>query len=77
MIDVLRQLQQVPAARPTSPTDIAETGQPLWPGQAANEHDDEAPAAASVADEPLLEELARQPKVREYLGDRLDDDELR
>ena len=29
------------------------------------------------ADEPLLEELARQPKVQEYLGERLDDDELR
>ena len=46
-------------------------------GRVKLERIDGRSCSSVCADKPLLEELARQPKVREYLGERLDDDELR
>ena len=58
-------LQQVSAAD-QSADGHRRTGQPLWPGQAGEAGGDKLRLVC--ADRPLLEELARQPKVREYLG---------
>ena len=58
------------------PTDLARAGRPLRPGQARADRR-RASCGWSADDRPLLEELARQPKVRDYLGERLDDDQLR
>ncbi|HZY90586.1 MAG TPA: DNA repair helicase XPB [Gemmataceae bacterium] len=74
MLDVLRRYSKFPL--PTSlAADIAETVGRY--GRVKLERlepvNGEAPALRLVcADGPLLEELARQPKVRDYLGERLD-----
>ncbi|MFN4260486.1 MAG: DNA repair helicase XPB [Gemmataceae bacterium] len=68
MIDVLAQYSKFPL--PTNlPTDIAETVSRYGRVRLEKEGD----KLRLVCDDlPLLEELARQPKVREYLGERLD-----
>jgi DNA excision repair protein ERCC-3 len=74
MVDVLRRYSKFPL--PTSlAADIAETvsryGRVKL--QRLEPVNGEAPALRLVCpDVPLLEELARQPKVRDYLGERLD-----
>ncbi len=71
MVDVLRRYSKFPL-----PTNLADrhrrAGQPLRPRQARASTSDRLRLVC--ADRPLLEELARQPKVRDYLGDRLDAD---
>ena len=69
MVEVLQQYSKFPL--PTNlPTDIAETVSRY--GRVQLERLDDEPLRLVCADKPLLEELARQPKVREYLGDQLD-----
>jgi DNA excision repair protein ERCC-3 len=68
MIEVLRRYSKFPI--PTNlPTDISELVSRY--GRVKLERDG-SHLRLSCADRPLLEELARQPKVREYLGERLD-----
>src|SRR5689334_11529748 len=73
MIDVLRRYSKFPLPA-NLPTDITELVSRY--GRVRLERvGDGADVAASMlrlvcADLPLLEELARQPRVREYLGDR-------
>jgi DNA excision repair protein ERCC-3 len=68
MIDVLRRFSKFPL--PTNlGTDLAERVARY--GRVKLERDGNALRLVSE-DKPLLEELARQPKVRQYLGERLD-----
>src|SRR5947209_86224 len=68
MIDVLRRYSKFPL--PTNlPTDIGELVGRY--GRVKLERDGDH-LRLSCQDRPLLEELARQPKVRDYLGERLD-----
>ncbi len=68
MIDALRRFSKFPV--PTNlPADIAELVARY--GRVKLERIDDG-LRLVCADAPLLEELARQPKVRDYLGDRLD-----
>jgi DNA excision repair protein ERCC-3 len=68
MIDVLRRYSKFPL--PTNlPTDINELVSRY--GRVKLEREGES-LRLVCADRPLLEELARQPKVRDYLGERLD-----
>src|SRR5207302_6092199 len=68
MIDVLRRYSKFPI--PTNlPTDISELVGRY--GRVKLERDG-SHLRLSCTDRPLLEELARQPKVRDYLGERLD-----
>ncbi len=55
---------------PNLPADLAETVGRY--GRVRLERIDEDKLRLVCADKPLLEELARQPKLRDYLGERLD-----
>lgn len=68
MIDVLRRFSKFPIPN-NLPTDIHEIV-----GRYGRVRLERADAKLRLVcdDRPLLEELARQPKVRDYLGDRLD-----
>jgi DNA excision repair protein ERCC-3 len=68
MIEVLRRYSKFPL--PSSlPADIAETVSRF--GRVRLERDGES-LKVVCSDQPLLEELTRQPKVRQYFGERLD-----
>src|SRR5215831_5229312 len=68
MVEVLRRYSKFPL--PTNlPTDIAELVGRY--GRVRLERDGDK-LRLVCDDRPLLEELARQPKVRDYLGERLD-----
>lgn len=70
MIDVLRRFSKFPI--PTNlPADIAETVSRY--GRVRLEKHDDQKMRLVCKDRPLLEELARQQKIRPYLGDRLND----
>src|SRR5947209_6099442 len=68
MIDVLRRFSKFPLPNNLL-TDIAELVQRY--GRVRLEKDGDR-LRLICQDKPLLEELARQPKVRDYLGERLD-----
>ena len=67
---VLQQYSKFPLP-PNLPTDIAETVSRY--GRVKLERIDADNLQLVCADKPLLEELARNKKVKEYLGERLDD----
>src|ERR1700747_2787076 len=68
MVDVLQRYSKFPLPS-NLPTDLAELGERY--GRVKIEKADEK-LRLVCDDRPLLEELARQPKVREYLGERID-----
>jgi DNA excision repair protein ERCC-3 len=72
MIEVLRRYSKFPLPS-NLPPDLAELVS-RYGRVRLERHDAEGASALrlSCKDVPLLEELARQPKVREYLGDRID-----
>jgi DNA excision repair protein ERCC-3 len=69
MIDVLNQYTKFPIPA-NLPADIAETVSRY--GRVKLERIDENSLKLVCRDKPLLEELARQKKLQEYLGERLD-----
>src|SRR5688572_30781874 len=70
VVGVLHQHTKFPIP-PNLPADIAETVSRY--GRVRLERADGGALRLVCRDVPLLEELARQKKVREYLGDRLDE----
>ena len=74
MIDVLAQYSKFPLPANLA-TDIAELVSRY--GRVRLETSTATCLRLVCTDRPLLEELARQPKVREYLGERLDADSFR
>jgi len=79
MIDVLRRYSKfpIPANLPPDITDLVSRYgrvrlEKYDPGDGSTQEKGATALRLVCADVPLLEELARQPKVREYLGPRLD-----
>jgi len=70
MLDVLRRYTKFPIPG-NIPTDIAEAVSRY--GRVRLERHEDGKLRMVCADRPLLEELMRQKKVKEYLGDRLDE----
>jgi DNA excision repair protein ERCC-3 len=69
MVDVLRQYTKFPIPN-TLPADIAETVSRY--GRVKLERAADGKLRLVCADKPLLEELSRQKKLKEYLGEKLD-----
>src|SRR5436190_3014571 len=70
MVAVLQQYTKFPVP-PNLPLDIAETVSRY--GRVKLERVDEKTLKLVCADKPLLAELSRQKKLKEYLGEKLDD----
>ena len=69
MVDVLRRYSKFPIPN-TLPADVAETVSRY--GRVKLVRGDDGNLRLICADKPLLEELIRQKKVKEYLGEKLD-----
>jgi len=70
MVEVLQRYTKFPIPQ-NIPTDIAETVSRY--GRVRLERYDESSLRLVCADKPLLAELSRQKKLKEYLGEKLDD----
>ena len=70
MVDVLRRYTKFPIPN-TLPADIAETVSRY--GRLKLERTDNGKLRLVCADRPLLEEIARQKKLKDYLGEKLDE----
>src|SRR5262245_46338374 len=74
MVDVLRRYSKFPLPTNLAPdiTDLVSRYGRVKLEKHDSPGQDPPPLRLVCSDVPLLEELARQPKVRDYLGDRLD-----